>query len=316
MKDSNQFKIVYHSLFTLLYLAVCGSGFNYFTTLCANYARQKGQTNCWVCATIPHHGESGIPLTILPMTREEVGQVLQFNTSVSDTWESGGGTWNSSYGNWWPCWGRWKGSKGNYSFKGWFPRPAPWTRGAIDGLRVTPPRGQVNSTCFCNWNVSAPFQLGNSSCKVYQVAHEYSLPIPLNGTYWVCDTRAYPYLPGEQHEHQGAQGSGIEWTLPPEQKGWSGCCYLAYLVPHVHIPKQVPWTRKEWGKKRCKPRKVTETDRLFWTLLLPYGTARAGLAASLEELANGTATALSEPQTQVWALTTEMIALRLVALQN
>ncbi|XP_059509499.1 endogenous retrovirus group PABLB member 1 Env polyprotein-like [Stegostoma tigrinum] len=197
----------------------------------------------------------------------------------------------------------------------------PTDQGTIDGLRVTPPGGQVNSTCFCNWNVSVPFQLGKSSCKVHQVAHEYSLSIPLNGTYWVCDTRAYPYLPGEQHEHHGAQGSGIERTLPPEQKGWSGCCYLAYLVPHVHIPKQVPWTRKERGKKRRKPRKVTETDRLFWTLFPPYGAARAGveiqqLAASLEELANGTAIALSETQTQVRALTTEMIALRLVALQN
>ncbi|XP_059506990.1 syncytin-A-like [Stegostoma tigrinum] len=52
-----------------------------------------------------------------------------------------------------------------------------------------------------------------------------------------------------------------------------------------------------------------------------YGTAQSGreiqkLAASLEELANDTADALADTQSQVEAITTEMIATRLTALQN
>ncbi|XP_043561169.1 syncytin-B-like [Chiloscyllium plagiosum] len=52
-----------------------------------------------------------------------------------------------------------------------------------------------------------------------------------------------------------------------------------------------------------------------------YGTARAGieiqkLAASLEELANKTADVLAETQSQVAAITTEMISTRLTTLQN
>ncbi|XP_048383747.2 endogenous retrovirus group PABLB member 1 Env polyprotein-like [Stegostoma tigrinum] len=228
---------------------------------------------------------------------------------------------------------KWRSDRGNYNCAGWFPRPAPKTPGAIDGLRVSPPKGAVNTTCFCNQNDSSPFQLGNLFCVSTSQATGTNIPRILNGTYWICGLKAYPFIPGEKYIRVTECIGSIEMhecydlsydfdqTLPQSQKGWGGCCYLAYLIPHLRLLDKTPEiTQNDQGGK-CTPQKVTEGDRFLWTLIPIYGTARAGrevqkLAASLEELANNTAEALAETQSQVAAITTKMIATRLPTLQN
>ncbi|XP_043563399.1 syncytin-1-like [Chiloscyllium plagiosum] len=289
----------------ILALAAKGGGKNHFTALCQNYAKLKGHTDCWVCAEIPHHGESRIPLTVIPLTKEEVYNVQQFDSGSNNT--------------------KWRSDRSNYNFAGWFPRPATKTLGVIDGFRVSPPKGAVNTTCFCNQNDTALFQLGNSSCVHTSQTTPTTIPQVLNGTYWVGGLKAYPFIPGEKYVWSGrCNGNGC-WdhpvqTLSQNQKGWSGCCYLAYIIPHLLLKRapKIPWN-KQGGRRVI--RNVTKGDRLLWTLIPMYGTTRAGveiqkLAASLEELANNTADVLAETQTQVAAITTEMIATRPTTLQN
>ncbi|XP_048387159.1 uncharacterized protein LOC125452588 [Stegostoma tigrinum] len=242
-----------------------------------------------------------------PFTNREVYEVQQFDLGSNDT--------------------KWRSERGDYKFAGWFPRPAPKTPGAINGLRVSTPKGVVNTACFCNQNESAPFQLGNSSCVATSQATGTNVPNILNGTYWICGLEAYPFIPGERYirvtECVGSvemqECYDLDLTLPQSQKGWSGCCYLAYLIPHLRLLDKTPEiTQNGQGEKRT-PRELTEGDRFLWTLIPMYETARAGreiqkLAPSLEELANNTADALAETQPQVVAITTEMIATRLKTL--
>ncbi|XP_043544711.1 endogenous retrovirus group PABLB member 1 Env polyprotein-like [Chiloscyllium plagiosum] len=194
------------------------------------------------------------------------------------------------------------------------PRPAPKTPGTIDGLGVSPPKA-VNTTCiYCILPIR----------KITSQATPITFPQVLNGTYWVCGLKAYPFIPSKKYVWSGGcHGNGC-WdhpvqTLPQSQKGWSGCCYLAHIIPHLRLLKRAPKIPRNKQGGRRVTRKVIEGDRLLWTLIPMYGTARAGiqkLAASLEELANNTADALAETQSQVAAITTEMIATRLTTLQN
>ncbi|XP_069787981.1 endogenous retrovirus group PABLB member 1 Env polyprotein-like [Narcine bancroftii] len=79
---------------------------------------------------------------------------------------------------------------------------------------ITPPYFIVSqyvkgSVCFCKFPAKPADSLGFSDCLTYSLF--ISKP-PVNRTYWVCESRAYAWLP----------------------LTWGGCCYLAYAVPYLH----------------------------------------------------------------------------------
>lgn len=110
-----------------------------------------------------------------------------------------------------------------------------------------------------------------------------------NGTYWVCGTLAYPWLP----------------------TNWSGSCYLGYIVPHIHITKL---SEHPHILNHIRRRMVAWYEQIFGVFMPPYGQFRTyqelgALQTILEAVANETADALND-------ISAEMVAIRTVALQN
>ena len=93
---------------------------------------------------------------------------------------------------------------------------------------------------------------------------------PLNSTNFVCGHWPYLWLPA----------------------GWTGYCYLGYVIHQIRILDQSPFMSQNKRK-----RSISETERFFMMAFPFYGIWKAAreiinLAASLENLANETAEVL------------------------
>lgn len=78
-------------------------------------------------------------------------------------------------------------------FNGWYIWPFSQNREERRPHSVlTRAEESSSSTGHCNFEGSGPF-LGNNTCVLYTMADP---PFPVNGTYWICGLRVYPWLPG------------------------------------------------------------------------------------------------------------------------
>lgn len=98
------------------------------------------------------------------------------------------------------------------------------------------PQKPVDAICHCSHKGTGVF-LGNSSCTTMDTVVTSGPPRPVNGTYVICGSWAYPWLPGMPPN----DGNMVGWVYDPHLS--TGCCYLAYVVPavcHFNLTKDHP----------------------------------------------------------------------------
>ncbi|XP_051893589.1 endogenous retrovirus group PABLB member 1 Env polyprotein-like [Pristis pectinata] len=287
---------------------------NTFLRMVYEYANRSNVSSCWVCMAIPMHGggEGGIPLISIPLNETETeafssimtrfrswffGQTLNLTSGIvkmgpyspSSLRPDNGTTHHRSSVD--------RGLSMKGCFKGWWFPEYNLSKSNPPVLHVIP--RSVNR-CWCKEQREGK-AVGRAKCRnqstewVHGESTMKGVPWTLNGTYWICGNRAYPWLP---------------WN-------WKGCCYLGYIVPLMYHVIQL-------GEKPKLPRDrrvITELER-FGMIALPwYGTGKAArelinMVSALEKLANDTAEGFEETQQALPAITAELVATRTVALQN
>lgn len=143
-------------------------------------------------------------------------------------------------------------------------------------------------------------------------------PWPVNSTYFICGSWAYPWLPGMPPN----DGNRVRRGYGPHH--WTGCCYLANVVPamcHFKLITDHPIFKNLAPRSQFTKRYLSPGESAGMKLLPWYGinwnAPRIGhLTGLLEELANNTAAVLMGTQAQIESLTAEMVAMRIVVLQN
>lgn len=241
-------------------------------------------SKCWVCSQFPHSASQKFLMWAVP------AQLDNYTIPSSDGGYYGpfvvvkNCTTSGSFIR-------------KYKESHWSPQQAPF-------ITVLPSKRR-DMGCFVG-NGSGQY-VGTSKCGVIFDAN-HTLEIPdganfsscwtkidingtnrgINGTYWICGNRAYPWLP---------------------QK-WNGVCYLGYVVPYLHFTTKLALHPYFTHSRRAIP----WYEEIFGMFVPPYGLYRTdqelkALQAVLEAVANDTAEALEQESA-------EIVAIRTVALQN
>ncbi|XP_032872951.1 ERV-BabFcenv provirus ancestral Env polyprotein-like [Amblyraja radiata] len=286
---------------------------NTYLAMSHEFAVRAHGTECWVCTGVPTSSNEGFPLVPIPLNLTERLAMRCFSNSAKKSsclkiiriTNTKNETINITYGG--PTYN---------DFEGWYTPPfkGDWklnVTNAADIPRlqiVKDPHRPVNTTCFCHHQGTGVF-LGNSTCMSTQAATIIGPPRPVNGTYFVCGSWAYPWLPGMSPADEAA------WERLKGPHHWTGCCYVAYVVPRMRSMSQL---HQHTGISK---RSLTKAEQFFMILFLSFGSIIVSrelitMASALETLANATAISLSATQEEVEGVTAEMVAIRTVVLQN
>ena len=284
---------------------------NTYRALSLQYARAMDKNKCWVCSHLPHSSKHGLPLFAVPLqgedmcgylvrrqdrptlTKVEKASVKERIAEIRSNWEEGG--YNcTNYDYWYYPKYRSIGQKATVQ------GPAKAIKITNyeglkkgEGLEKYPPHfqlmhKQIGLICLVRRQGTGP-HLGESTCRHYARHGNETVTIegringttipvkieannlvepqaPLNGTYFVCGYKAYSWLP----------------------VGWTGSCYLGFVLPRIRITDQSPFMPQTRSK-----RGISAVERFFMIAFPLYGAGKSAreiinLAASLEKLANTT----------------------------
>ncbi|XP_069790595.1 endogenous retrovirus group PABLB member 1 Env polyprotein-like isoform X1 [Narcine bancroftii] len=245
-------------------------------------------SDCWICTIGPLHTGTGIPMIPIPFTRKEVAAWKYFDPSK--------GRVHIDVNKPVPEEARFFSlSEILGIFQGWHISTPPYN--------ITRPYFIISqhvkgSICFCKFSDKPADALGYSDCLAYSPFISKHL---MNGTYWVCGSRAFAWLP----------------------LTWGGCCYLAYTVPYLH---HISRLQDHPSLMRMSPvlrhRRALSGAEIFFGALIPgYGVIRISqevhkLYDLMSSIANETSFALSSVSQGLNDLNHELSAVRTVALQN
>ncbi|XP_072897959.1 endogenous retrovirus group 3 member 1 Env polyprotein-like [Hemitrygon akajei] len=252
---------------------------NMFLRMSHEYARRLNLTKCWVCSTGPLDSDAGVPMIQLPFRREEYWAWVRFNNNTGEVDPPSDNVTNL------PMY--------QHLFTGWY-IPAYDKGSAPPTFPVA--AGIVGRDCVCR-RTRRGIRVGNSYCNgttTHTTGRVRGGKGALNGTYWICGDTAYPWLPYL----------------------WNGCCYLAYAVPYLHHVTRLR------DHQSARVRRGLSAAELFFGAIIPgYGVVKVSrevdkLYDLVESIANETAKGLVETTGAVDALTSEVVAIRTVALQN